>query len=36
MEKYIYNDSENFKGMDIEKSFEGNIDYNINIIKLNK
>lgn len=31
MEKYIYNDSESFKGMDIENSFEGNIDDNINI-----
>ena len=32
MEKYIYNDSENFKGMDIEKIFKKNIDDNINIL----
>ena len=25
MEKYIYNDSESFKGMDIENSFEEKI-----------
>ena len=32
MEKYIYNDSESFKEMDIEKTFEENIEDNINIL----
>ena len=32
MEEYIYNDYENLKGMDKEKSFEENFDDNIYLL----